>query len=138
MNFAFALKKFTHRIPALASFYYKFRGRHIAQKRPDEIFREIYESNLWGSGNSASGKGSELTQTTTLSMILPDLFEELSIKSLLDIPCGDFHWMKDVDLKDVNYIGGDIVDELVHSGRMARLFERYGIDYQLPDRYLMK
>ena len=29
---------------------------------------------------------------------------------MLDIPCGDFYWMKEVDLKDIEYDSQDIVD----------------------------
>jgi hypothetical protein len=32
---------------------------------------------------------------------------------MLDIPCGDFNWMKYVDLGDVAYQGADILDELI-------------------------
>ena len=35
------------------------------------------------------------------------------IKRLFDAPCGDFNWMKEVHLLDVDYIGGDIVSSLV-------------------------
>ena len=35
------------------------------------------------------------------------------IKSILDIPCGDFYWMKGLDLKNINYVGADIVAPLI-------------------------
>jgi len=32
----------------------------------------------------------------------------------LDIPCGDFNWLKEVDLSFLSYTGADIVEELVN------------------------
>jgi hypothetical protein len=37
----------------------------------------------------------------------------LNVRSLLDIPCGDFEWLKDVDLGLERYIGADIVSTLI-------------------------
>lgn len=34
---------------------------------------------------------------------------------MLDLPCGDFHWMSTVDLGDVSYIGGDLLPELIEA-----------------------
>jgi hypothetical protein len=39
--------------------------------------------------------------------------EEHEVRSILDIPCGDFHWMRSVNLQGLSYIGADIVRELV-------------------------
>ena len=46
--------------------------------------------------------------------------KELNIKSVLDAPCGDFHWMRLVDLGVDRYIGADIVSGLV--ARNQQLF----------------
>ena len=37
----------------------------------------------------------------------------MKITSVLDIPCGDFNWMQKVDLSNIEYIGADIVEELI-------------------------
>jgi hypothetical protein len=39
--------------------------------------------------------------------------EAHDVKSLLDIPCGDFHWMRRVNLQGLSYVGADIVRELI-------------------------
>lgn len=45
---------------------------------------------------------------------LPELFASLAIESLVDIPCGDFHWMRLlVEQTGVGYRGFDIVPELI-------------------------
>ena len=79
-------------------------------------FAEIYEKRAWG-GKSASGRGSDLDQTKTIIKELPGLFKKYNIKSILDIPCGDFNWMQHVDLQGIDYIGADIVPEIIESNR---------------------
>lgn len=80
----------------------------------EEIFNTIYETNHWDSEESVSGPGGELRQTESLCRKLPLFFEKYDIKSMLDIPCGDFNWMQHVDMSYLErYIGADIVQDLV-------------------------
>lgn len=51
---------------------------------------------------------------------MPGLLQRLDARRLLDVPCGDFNWMSQVDLSGIDYIGGDIVDSIVDANR-----ERY-------------
>ena len=78
-----------------------------------EVFLEIYNTNYWKSKESISGVGSELNQTKSLIRNLETLMSDMKIESVLVIPCGDFNWMKKVDLSKIDYIGADIVDELI-------------------------
>ena len=78
-----------------------------------DIFTLIYAKNIWGSAESRSGAGSTLDETLSLRHNLPALLRQYQITSLLDIPCGDFHWMSAIDLGGVAYTGADIVAELV-------------------------
>ena len=78
-----------------------------------EIFTKIYQTNQWQGEQSVSGKGSDDIQTQTIIKALNALLSELDISTVLDIPCGDFQWMKSVDLSGVTYIGADIVEELI-------------------------
>ena len=82
-----------------------------------KIFTEIYESNSWTSSESRSGLGSELISTETIRKELPEVFKKFNIKSVLDIPCGDFNWMSNVDLKEVHYIGADIVENMIEDNK---------------------
>ena len=43
-----------------------------------------------------SGYGSDAEQTEVIKAALPDLFEELAVESM-DVPCGDFNWMRLLD-----------------------------------------
>jgi SAM-dependent methyltransferase len=78
-----------------------------------EKFTEIYEKNLWCSPESVSGGGSEMQNTKVIRRELPVLIQKFGIQSILDIPCGDWNWMKDVDLCGASYIGADIVEPLI-------------------------
>ncbi|MBL0071978.1 MAG: class I SAM-dependent methyltransferase [Bacteroidetes bacterium] len=83
----------------------------------EQVFTEIYRSKHWKSTDNVSGPGSELKQTETLIRELNVLFNELNIVSVLDIPCGNFHWMQKVNLSKIKYIGGDIVEDLIISNK---------------------
>lgn len=96
------------------------------------IFEDIYSTNAWGGLESSSGPGSEGAQVKIIQTEIPNLLQKINALSMLDLPCGDFHWMKHVDLEGINYIGGDIVTELVEMnkkehGREKRTFEKLNI-----------
>jgi hypothetical protein len=80
-------------------------------------FETIYQQNLWGDLNSGSGTGSNLESTENLRTNLPIIFKKYNIQSILDVPCGDFHWMKFVmdDNNHIKYKGGDIVESVINS-----------------------
>lgn len=98
------------------------RVRSLAADRGERrrVFELIYRENLWGDDRSRSGPGSTLEDTAAIRAALPPLLERLGVRSLLDVPCGDFSWMSHVPL-DLEYYGGDIVPELVDEVR-----RRYG------------
>ena len=83
-----------------------------------QTFTDIFNTRAWHSQESISGVGSELIQTKMLIQELPFLFKKYNIKSILDIPCGDFNWMQYVDRTDINYIGADIVEPLIESNKI--------------------
>lgn len=84
--------------------------RHRSAKA---VFTEIYHNNRWRSSESISGTGSEIQQTESLIPALDKLLADMEITSVLDLPCGDFNWMQKVNLRKVDYVGADIVEELI-------------------------
>jgi SAM-dependent methyltransferase len=95
--------------------YYAFKERKwkdVIELSNKEKFTAIYEGNLWNNEESRSGGGSTLKKTRNIRTRLPQLVRERGIRSLLDAGCGDFHWMKEVEL-GATYIGGDIVREII-------------------------
>lgn len=91
------------------------RNRHksLSGANEKEIFKSIYESNTWGDSESASGTGSSLKATDHLRVQLPALLKKYNIHSMLDLPSGDFNWMRSIDLQNIHYTGADIVPEIV-------------------------
>jgi hypothetical protein len=92
--------------------------QNFQAKTVSEIFTETYQNRYWKSKETVSGMGSEMGQTTTLRAELPLLFQQFGIKSLLDLPCGDFNWMQQVDLQGIEYTGGDIVEALISQNQL--------------------
>lgn len=87
--------------------------REISMEGEQKVFSEIFQKNAWASRESVSGTGSELNRTYHLRRELPVLLSELKVRSLLDVPCGDFNWMRHIELGGIQYIGADIVAELI-------------------------
>lgn len=105
--------------PAIYQFLrYQLYARFRSIKRK-HIFQQIYESNYWGNDFSLSGPGSSLESTENLREGLPRLVAALGARSLLDIPCGDFQWMRHVSLGVERYYGADIVLSLVKQNQIA-------------------
>lgn len=88
---------------------------HPATARLD--FSAIYRVNGFGGTESLSGMGSTLFQTRIVRRELPALLQRLDVRSMLDVPCGDFHWMREVDLAGIHYTGGDLVEAMVHENQ---------------------
>jgi hypothetical protein len=88
--------------------------KKIADKH-ETVFTQIYRSKKWGGkdADSVSGPGSDIRQTAVITKEFPSIFSNFSISTMLDVPCGDFHWMKNVDLSAIDYTGADIVDALI-------------------------
>jgi SAM-dependent methyltransferase len=83
----------------------------------EQTFTSIFNTRAWHSNESISGNGSELKQTQQLINELPNLFKKYDIRSVLDIPCGDFNWMQHVDRTGIDYIGADIVEPLIEANK---------------------
>lgn len=79
----------------------------------EAVFTRIYHGGEWGSAESPSGPGSELVRTADLRRELPILLEELGVEVLLDAGCGDFRWIAETELPVREYIGVEVVPELV-------------------------
>lgn len=91
----------------------------MSSDNTSEIFGKIYRERGWHSGESVSGWGSELRNTERVIRELPGFLRRHGITSMLDAPCGDFNWMRHVDLSGIDYTGADIVPELVAANQTA-------------------
>jgi hypothetical protein len=99
----------------------------------DSAFQQIYDENRWLSCESRSGRGSTLAYTKPLRKSLAKYLRRLNVTVFLDAPCGDFNWMRQVELPaGTSYIGGDIVAQLIEDlervhGAPTRSFRRLDI-----------
>jgi hypothetical protein len=95
-------------------------------------FDAISRRNVWQNRESRSGFGSTEQATELLRENFPEMIRLLEVENILDIPCGDFHWMQLLNLQ-IPYIGADISEALVkklqqeHASGNKREFRRLDI-----------
>ena len=92
------------------------RARLIG-KPLESIFTHIHANNAWGHQESVSGHGSSMEKTAEIRRKIPVLLRRYGIRSIFDAPCGDFNWMRTVDLTGIEYVGADIVTVLIKANR---------------------
>jgi hypothetical protein len=93
--------------------YYEKLARSGREPEPESVFRDIYRRHHWSGSDSASGAGASLDQTRELRRSLPALLSELGVATMLDLPCGDYGWMRTFELPVDRYIGADLLPEVV-------------------------
>jgi hypothetical protein len=91
----------------------------------EDAFATIHRTHLWTGSESVSGEGSGAAQTSRLHTELPELLRALGVRTLLDLPCGDYGWMKTVDLRVDRYIGADVVPALIADRQRFDADERH-------------
>jgi hypothetical protein len=90
----------------------------------EKIFTNIYLNNSWKGRESKSGPGASINATRQFLFLLESFIEEYNIRSVTDIGCGDFNWMKNFKFEQIDkYVGIDIVQPLISSN-----IEKYGND----------
>ena len=100
-------------------------------KSVKNIFTDIYRANYWNGEKSISGTGSDISQVRTIIEQLNPLIEKFNIKTVLDLPCGDFNWMRHVDLNNVSYLGVDIVEEIISNN--INIYSKKNIHFKTKD-----
>jgi len=81
------------------------------------IFGAIHATQGWGAGESASGPGSTRERASSFLADVISLVQSLGVRTLLDVPCGDFNWATPLADSVDSYIGVDVVPALVTSNR---------------------
>lgn len=132
------LNLIVQKYPGLRSTYYNIRNSIGGYKKETtdsstvtKVFEDIFSNNGWKGVESVSGRGSDSDQVKDLVEELPILFRELGIQSILDLPCGDFNWMKNIDLEGYNYIGADIVKQIIVNNNSTHA--RNGVEFRQID-----
>ena len=92
-------------------------------------FSEIYSTGgkLWKGVESASGRGSDTATTARVREMLPRIVHGLGVNTLLDAGCGDWNWMRQIDLGNVEYHGVDIVPGIIDANRQKYPHHDWGV-----------
>lgn len=94
-------------------YHFEKLARRGTAATSEAIFRDIYRRHHWTGSGSASGAGAAPDQIRQLRATLPDLLSRLEAVTLLDLPCGDYSWMRTIALPVTRYIGADLLPELI-------------------------
>jgi hypothetical protein len=105
----------------ISRFIQKYLNQNFVRKF---IFYLIYKTNHWNRYQKinknnilVSGPGSIPGSIQTKNIIdnLDFFIKKNNIKSILDMPCGDFSWIQDLIKKNnyINYTGYDIVEDII-------------------------
>lgn len=83
-----------------------------------ETFQDVYTNWRFGGWpESKSGPGSTMEETDIIRQHIKQLAKDKEIKSVVDVPCGDFNWMKDIVYSFESYTGCDIVPEMIQDNQ---------------------
>lgn len=64
------------------------------------------------------GDGSSLINTEEIREFIPKIIKEKNIKSMIDVGCGDWSWMKLIkEIKDIEYTGYDKDRDFIESNK---------------------
>jgi len=116
------------------------------------IFTSIYKSKHWVRNPndlsnefiSVSGPGSNTHSEQYKNLIknFNIIINKYDIKSIIDIPCGDFLWIKKIiQEKKIKYLGIDIVEELIQENKSKYQNENIKfstgdiVDFEIKEKY---
>jgi hypothetical protein len=106
-----------------------------------ERFTRFYRTNAWSDPETRSGPGSRRDSGQVRDAIeaLRGAVEAHGVRSIADIPCGDFNWMPIFldAAPDVEYRGFDIVPQLIAENRArypGRRFDALDVTREVPPR----
>ena len=105
------------------------------------VFSDVYANNGWGRAPDGrpfySDSPAQLTEP--IRAVVSDFIKARSIRSVVDLGCGDFELASGIDMHGATYVGVDIVPDLIawnriHFKRPDRQFEVVDIvEDALPD-----
>jgi hypothetical protein len=111
--------------------HFRKRAERGIREEVQEVFTYIHDTGHWQGTSSVSGAGSDDMQTALIRRALPGIIQAFEIRSMLDLPCGDFNWMKWVELGVDTYVGADIVEALVRQNQEK--YEAPGRSFRVLD-----
>jgi SAM-dependent methyltransferase len=95
------------------------------------IFEGIYKGHTWGGSTSRSGPGSDPSATRKFRRFLERFLRDRNVKSVVDLGCGDWTSTRLINWSGVDYLGVDIVPDLVERNRKE--FGRPGVRFAVSN-----
>jgi SAM-dependent methyltransferase len=92
------------------------------------VFSSIYQHGVWGGG---SGAGSNIERTALYAGLVQHLIASRSVRSIVDLGCGDWRFSRHLDFAGVDYLGVDVVPAVIAANNAQ--FARAGIRFELAD-----
>ncbi len=93
----------------------------IQDKNVKKVFQRIYETKVWdnpsNNSESLSGDGSTLKNTILIRQTIVRILSEYNIKTILDIGCGDWNWMKEISAYLPDYTGIDAALNVINRNK---------------------
>jgi len=103
----------------------EFRWALDSQRSVKSVFRHTYREGKWGGddGRFDSGPGSVGEAAELYARTINEFIERNGIQSVVDLGCGDFQVGTRIVNNELNYVGVDVVDELIELNQ-----RRFGSD----------
>jgi SAM-dependent methyltransferase len=94
-----------------------------------DTFTKIYKNKNWQDiYGTESGPGSSIECSKPYLDFLQEFCNSYSIKSILDLGCGDFNLMRYFDFVGIDYLGIDVVDHVIVNNK--QLYENTNIKFK--------
>jgi len=116
----------------LISFYIYQKSKGASDTN---IFSRIYKNDKWTKG---SGPGSTIENTVEYRKLLQDYFNDHRFRTIIDLGCGDFQFMKLINIpSNKTYKGIDVVHEVIEEDK--KLYGKENVQfYFINDLYDIK
>ena len=99
----------------------KSKKKHKLQKITNQgAFTHIYNNAGWGKnslGEAHSGPGSTVESSQEYIAFLQKFIREHTIRTIVDVGCGDWEVMKHINLTGIRYIGIDVVQSVIEKNQ---------------------
>ena len=92
--------------------------RYGAELKPDQLFTRIYQEAAWGASPSErfySGTGSDDVNASRYVEFVNEFLSSRSVRSIVDLGCGDFRVGRKLDLQGRSYVGCDVVPQVIEA-----------------------
>lgn len=98
----------------------------------EDAFKQIYQTNWWRHG---SGGGSLPLTTAQYRRLVEEFVRTYSVRSVLDIGCGDWQFSHLIDWGGAYYTGVDVVPEVIKQNQ--GLYGHEGVTFLCGDVFTM-